>query len=523
MIGDDEAREVGIVQDVLAGHWLLPRFNAELLPDKPILYHWLAAVPGALAGFSETAVRLPSALAYAALVGWTVLFGAELASPPVGLAAGMMLATTPALFDHARVARPDVLLVLLLAAGLGSAFRWWRDGERRNATAALVLLGAATFAKGPVGPVLFALAVGGFLAWQRALGRLPRLLTGPGVVAFLVLGLGWYAVALAGWGDVFVREHLVGRYVHNLAGALTPEGAYSTRPLRYHLLFYVEHLPAIALPWTPVVALGLWQAWRADGLTDPRVRFLLCWAVAPLVVFTPAETKLRYYLLPSLPALALLGGPALVGLVQGPARRLDRPGIMAGYAVTLPLGGLAAAALLVAYARLPSLLSRSDRNTLEAILPLVGGHEAALAVAAGFAIGVVAVAAAWRSWPAIVGLVGAGTLAWMAFGAPVVERAVSTRDSLRGFAAAVALRVPREAPLVFLGPTMRPVVVYLGRVVPPVGADAVGPGVAVIAAEAAYRGLAAAGSVGPPLVTATGRVGNVERARVVLAYGSWSR
>src|SRR5262249_39706011 len=42
IVGDDEAREVGIVQDVAAGHWLLPRFNGELLPDKPILYHWLA-------------------------------------------------------------------------------------------------------------------------------------------------------------------------------------------------------------------------------------------------------------------------------------------------------------------------------------------------------------------------------------------------------------------------------------------------------------------------------------------------
>ncbi len=52
IVGDDEAREAGIVQDVLAGHWLWPEFDRTLLPDKPPLYHWLAAVSCAMAGFS---------------------------------------------------------------------------------------------------------------------------------------------------------------------------------------------------------------------------------------------------------------------------------------------------------------------------------------------------------------------------------------------------------------------------------------------------------------------------------------
>src|SRR5262249_20097336 len=63
IVHSDESREVGIVQDVVAGHWLLPRFNDEMLPDKPILSHWLAAIPCALVGFSEEAVRFTSALA----------------------------------------------------------------------------------------------------------------------------------------------------------------------------------------------------------------------------------------------------------------------------------------------------------------------------------------------------------------------------------------------------------------------------------------------------------------------------
>ena len=68
VVGDDEAREVGIVQAIVAGDAWLPRFNGELLPDKPILSHWLAAIPVAAGGFSELAVRLPSAVAGALTV-----------------------------------------------------------------------------------------------------------------------------------------------------------------------------------------------------------------------------------------------------------------------------------------------------------------------------------------------------------------------------------------------------------------------------------------------------------------------
>jgi hypothetical protein len=52
-----------------------------------------------------------------------------------------------------------------------------------------------------------------------------------------VLGLGWYAIALAGWGDEFVRQHLVGRYLRNLAGGMV-EAARLAEPLWYHLTFY---------------------------------------------------------------------------------------------------------------------------------------------------------------------------------------------------------------------------------------------------------------------------------------------
>jgi 4-amino-4-deoxy-L-arabinose transferase-like glycosyltransferase len=401
-------------------------------------------------------------------------------------------------------------LVLLLSLALGRAFRWWRDGHTRDASAALALVGLGALAKGPVAPALFVAVLGGFLAWQRDLGRLRRIVTPVGLAAFVVLGLGWYAIALAGWGDLFVHEHLVGRYVRNLVGGLASGGPYSPKPLRYHLLFYPLHLPLIALPWTPIVALALWRAWRADGLGDPRLRFLLCWTLAPVVVFTPAEWKLRYYLLPAVPALALTAAPTVIRLLSTPPRWGGSRATIAVAALVL----VATVGVLLATPRLP--LSSSDRETVEAVLAVVPGGRGALVATLGFVLGVVIAAAVWRAWAAAIGLTTLATLAWMAFGTPAVEQAVSRRDSLKPFALAVATRHPRPDPVAFWGETIRAVAVYVGRPVPRVGRNGLTPGVAVIVRERDLGRIARLGVLGVPVEIAEGRTDNTERGRVVL-------
>lgn len=512
--GDDEAREVGIVQDVLAGHWLWPRFNGELIPDKPILTHWLSAVPCAIAGFSEAAVRLPSAIAGAALVGWTTRFGMETLGAGPGIAAGLLLATFPAFDGRTRLARPDMVMLALLVPALGLSFRGQRERRSRDVTRALVLLGLATFAKGPVAPALFVATWLVFLAWQGELRRARELVTVPGVVALVVLGGGWYAVALAGWGQEFVHEHLVGRYVRNLAGGLAAGGSYSPKSLAFHLTFYPLHLLLIALPWTPLVAVALWRLYRTDGFRRPLVRFLVCWAVAPVVVFTPAEWKLRYYLLPSLPALALLAAPFAESLVvdwrgRHSATRASR---VAG-ALVVVAGGAAAAVVLAR----PQLLSPSDQATLADVLTALRGR-AAVGIVVGALLGFVGTAVALRLWGPLVAATGALVVGWFVVGAPAVAAAT---PSFRRFAEAARTTFPGSTDLAFWGLPVRSVVVYVGHPVPSLDRDRdrISPGLGVIATVPAYARLAADGRLGAPIVTGEGQIENVERGKLVLAEG----
>jgi 4-amino-4-deoxy-L-arabinose transferase-like glycosyltransferase len=518
IVGDDEAREVGIVRDVVAGNLLWPTFNGSAIPDKPTLYHWLAALPVAVFGFSETSVRLVSALAASATVGWTLLLGTRLLSPLAGTLAALVLASTPTFLDHARVARPDTLLVLCVTVALGAAFGWWRDRSRRDATLALVATGVGVLAKGPVAPVLVGVALAGFLLWQRNLRRLPGLLTPAGVLAFVVLASSWYVLAWLGWGDAFVDQHLLGRYLRNFAGGLARGEAYSPKSLWHHLTFYPFHLPAVAMPWTPFLVAACWRLWRQGGLADPRARLLVCWALAPVVVFTPAEWKLRYYLLPSLPALALLVAPTLAALLEPwPLRRLrvTRASAVAGGLALLVV--LIGAWLVLAY---PDRLSSADQQVLAVLLPIVPGEGTGLAVLAGLAAGVLGVAVACQAWGALAAATFAVTLAWMTIGMPLLEQATTRRDSLRTFAEAVAARFP-DQPLAFYAQPVRSIIAYVGRPIPALRrrATRIEPGTAVIALEPAHAALAAAGYVGPPLATASGRVGNLERATLIVAEG----
>src|SRR5205823_12070332 len=143
----------------------------------------------------------------------------------------------------------------------------------------------------------------------------------------------------------------------------------------------------VVLPWTPAVLFALWQAARGSGLRDPRLRFLVCWAAAPIFAFTPAEWKLRYYLLPALPPLALAAAPAVVELLGAPPRW---PGIRRTIVVLVGMLGIATLAVAASDAR----LSASDRSTLDALVSLAPGGRAGIAAGVGLFAGVLTAAIA---------------------------------------------------------------------------------------------------------------------------------
>ena len=103
----DEAHYAQLTREMLrAGNWMIPLLDGLPYIDKPVLFHWLQGLAIAVLGETETAMRLPSAIAAVALFWMTRWTGAQLFDERIGVRAWLMLATLPLTFmlgQHRRV------------------------------------------------------------------------------------------------------------------------------------------------------------------------------------------------------------------------------------------------------------------------------------------------------------------------------------------------------------------------------------------------------------------------------------
>ncbi len=93
----DEAYYAEASREMLAsGDWLTPRFNFADRWQKPVLYYWLTAATYAVAGVTESAARLWSALSGLALTLTTwALARRWRVTPGAAWLAGAIVATSP--------------------------------------------------------------------------------------------------------------------------------------------------------------------------------------------------------------------------------------------------------------------------------------------------------------------------------------------------------------------------------------------------------------------------------------------
>ena len=168
----------------LSGDWIVPYYNGHVFYEKPPLMFWTMAAGFAVFGQSEFAARFCSAVLGVGTALATYHLGQRLFGRDAGLWAGLIVASTVIFTVSARAATVDstltfltTLAMLLFVIGLGTAPL--AEGQNLGANAgapagitrgrwlpialAYVCLGLAVLAKGPVGALLPAAAIGMFL------------------------------------------------------------------------------------------------------------------------------------------------------------------------------------------------------------------------------------------------------------------------------------------------------------------------------------------------------------------------
>jgi 4-amino-4-deoxy-L-arabinose transferase-like glycosyltransferase len=318
---------------VETGDWVVPQYEGKPFFDKPVLSYWLMAAAMEALGTTPGAARLVPVLASAGVLLAVAWLGALLFDRRTGLVSALVLATTLAFLSFARVAMSDMLLTLWTTTAAALGVLAWRPRPPAWAVPGLgAVLGLGFATKGPVALVVAGVALL-LLLWEHRRrpipwGLLPLAL---GLLAFAVLGLGWFALV---WGRLgteplvyfFFRENL-----ERFAGEAYDVG----RPF----WFYPPAYLAEGLPWSPFLPIALWRLLRSgDEREASRARFLALWVAIVLVPLSLSRGKIDYYLLPVYPALSLLVGRYLVAV---PWRRADRR--WAGAALVLLAAGLGAA------------------------------------------------------------------------------------------------------------------------------------------------------------------------------------
>ena len=350
--------------------WLTPMLNGQLFSDKPALYYWLALIVSHLAGgVSEWTVRLPSALGGIGLVLLTYEFGRVFFDRHIGLFAALILATTNRVLWESRFLRLDTVLSFFLFLGFYLFLRaFTRRGPKLLYLCSYACFALATLTKGPIGLALPGLAILSILVatgkWREL--REMHLISGFFVVTAILAP--WLLLLHLNGEDQWVHDFI---WIHNVQNyALEPIG--HVRPFYY----YFVNLPADFLPWTMLIpgALIFYYPWRAH-LRDSAVLALACWFGAIFVFFTVSKSKIAYYLLPLLPAVALFAGSYVRALAsasefRGAHWRCSQ--------ICLYLFGVA---LLVAGLILPFVTLRLEKDLIDWTVPLavllaVGGAGA---------------------------------------------------------------------------------------------------------------------------------------------------
>lgn len=152
-----EPREAAVAGSMLeSGNWVLPQVDADGFAYEPPLAHWLIAAASLPQGYvSRFTAHLPSALAFIALIGFSLLFFGKRLRFQQAFISTLLLITCVKIHQAATSTQADMLLTTLIVIGLFRLFRWEDKLELKGLPIDIPLLfGCAVLTGGPVGLVL---------------------------------------------------------------------------------------------------------------------------------------------------------------------------------------------------------------------------------------------------------------------------------------------------------------------------------------------------------------------------------
>lgn len=301
----DEGRYAEIPREMLSGGgWVIPHLNGLVYLEKPPLQYWFTALCFRALGETEFSARLCTGLAGFLTLAIVFLVGRYLWGSRAGMRAVLYTSASTLFVLLGHQLTLDMLLSFFLTAALACflAAQARRDDPGQGRPWMLGCWGAmalAVLTKGLVGVVIPGAALGAYMVWQRDWTVLRRLSARWGLPLFTVIAAPWFVLAARANPQFlrffFVREHFQ-RFLTTIEHRTEP------------WWFFVPVLVVGIMPWLPQAGcalIGTLKQRIPRGRFD-AARLLAAWCVFVMVFFSASDSKLIPYILPVIPALALL-------------------------------------------------------------------------------------------------------------------------------------------------------------------------------------------------------------------------
>ncbi len=355
-----EFRWAEIAREMLVTHnYFWPTINGHVYYDKPLGSYWLVLMATPFTGgLDEAATRLPCAIAGLGAVALLMLLVRRLYDARTSVLSGFILATSFSFVFFSRHASADVETItgelaalLLFQRNEDRAGGWWVVGL-------WLIMAATSLTKGLLGFALPLLVIGTYCLLRDGLGNLIQEISHGSFaerLRSLVERNRWFfnfytivgvAVAIAVYATPFeVSSRLMGSekglrmvFRENVVRFFEPFDH------RGPIYLYMYVIFALMAPWSALLPAALVETHHIRSIDAEPARadrFALVYFWATFIFFTLSGSRRSYYILPILPAAAILVARTLAfpGTIRSTlARRL----LIIGYTIVAiaAVGGL---------------------------------------------------------------------------------------------------------------------------------------------------------------------------------------
>jgi len=316
----DEPRVAAISLEMSQrGDLVIPHLAGEPFLEKPPLYFAVAAGFIRLLGpfIGKTgAIRLTSVLWGLGVLLVTFLLAKLLVGYDCAFLSTILLTTMLGFVENVHWVRVDIALFFFVIAAVWSFAKVYFAKKSWYCLPAGIFTAGAFLSKGLIGPIIIAIAWGSIiialLIKQWSEKRPIKFFSFhhvPGFLVFIFFAGTWVVLLRLKGGELW-QEWFWENHIGRLIGTSTHLGhMHAGEPF-----YYLKTIIVSTLPWAPLIFFWIWcfftDLWKHRSIPSFRT-FLLLWSFGSIVLLSLSSTKRDVYLIPLLPALAVMGAEAL--------------------------------------------------------------------------------------------------------------------------------------------------------------------------------------------------------------------